>query len=158
MWPACAAAGVPRGYGPHYWLLAGDRDKIVSYQGGRVIQAGGCSDPAFWEMVALDFARSGREPDLVQAIAACGEGMQQKPERTTASAWASLAQTGDLMRLRLAGGPARPRGQASPGCGRETQARAAVRVASGPPWPRLVAFVRGYSGDEDRSRRRGTAM
>jgi hypothetical protein len=79
-----------------------DREKIVSYQVGRVIQAGGCSDPAFWEMVALDFARSGREPDLVQAIAACEEGMQQKPEHKTASAWVSLTQTADLMRLRLA--------------------------------------------------------
>jgi hypothetical protein len=79
-----------------------DRDKIVSYQVGRVIQAGGCSDPAFWEMVALDFARSGREPDLVQAIAACDEGLRQKPAETTGSAWASLTQTGELMRLRLA--------------------------------------------------------
>ena len=62
---------------------------------------GGCSDPAFWEMVALDYARTGRAEDLSQAIAACEEGLRSKPEDTTASAWRSLVQTADLMRLRL---------------------------------------------------------
>jgi hypothetical protein len=53
-------------------------------------------------MVVLDCARTGREEDLAQAIAACGEGLRTKPEVTTASAWRSLVQTSELMRLRLA--------------------------------------------------------
>jgi hypothetical protein len=68
----------------------------------RVLTAGGCSDPAFWEMVALDYARSGREGDLAQAIAACEEGTRQRPAETTASSWRSLCQTAEIMRLRLA--------------------------------------------------------
>jgi len=107
-----------------------DRDKIVSYQVGRVIQAGGCSDPAFWEMVALDFARSGREPDLVQAIAACDEGLRQKPPRDH---WVCLGfahADGRPHATTTGEGPTRARGETSPGpCG-PTQARAPVRVAA----------------------------
>ncbi len=77
-------------------------DKVIAYQVQRVLRAGGCSDPAFWELVALDFARPGREQDLAQAVAACEEGLRSKPEGTTASAWRSLVQTSKLMRLRLA--------------------------------------------------------
>ena len=77
-------------------------DKVIAYQVQRVLTAGGCSDPAFWELVALDFARSGREQDLAQALAACDEGLRTKPVETTASAWRSLVQTSELMRLRLA--------------------------------------------------------
>lgn len=62
----------------------------------------GVGFPSKCGLVALDLARSGREPDLVQAIAACEEGMRQKPEDTTASARVSLTQTAHLMRLRLA--------------------------------------------------------
>lgn len=53
-------------------------------------------------MVALEWARSGPEADLVQAIKAREEDLRQKPEETTASAWVCLAQTSELMRLRLA--------------------------------------------------------
>jgi hypothetical protein len=77
-------------------------DKVIAYQVQRVLTAGGCSDPAFWELVALDYARTGREEDLTRAITACEEGLRSKPEETTASAWRSLVQTGELMRLRLA--------------------------------------------------------
>jgi hypothetical protein len=76
-------------------------DKVIAYQVQRVLTAGGCSDPAFWEMVALDYARSGREGDLAQAIAACEEGTRQRPAETTASAWRSPCQTAEIMRLRL---------------------------------------------------------
>jgi hypothetical protein len=77
-------------------------DKVIAYQVQRVLTAGSCGDPAFWEMVALGYARSGREGDLAQAIAACGEGTRHRPAETTASAWRSLCQTAEIMRLRLA--------------------------------------------------------
>ena len=79
-----------------------ERDKEISYQIGRVLRAGGCADPLFWEMVALERARPGRESDLLQAVAACDEGLCHRPEVTTASSWSSLAMTRKLLGLRLA--------------------------------------------------------
>ncbi len=78
-----------------------ERDKEIAYQIGRVLRVGGCGDPAFWEMVALERARPGREADLLDALAACDEGLAHRPAETTASTWASLAMTQNLLRLRL---------------------------------------------------------
>jgi hypothetical protein len=39
--------------------------------------------------------------DLVEALAACDEGLRQRPVETSASAWASLAMTRKLLGLRL---------------------------------------------------------
>lgn len=75
--------------------------KVVAHQINRVIEAGGCGDPWFWEMVALEWARPGREADLVAAIDACENGLRQCPEGTTASAWTALRTTCEMLRLRL---------------------------------------------------------
>ncbi len=83
------------------WGDSAEQDRIVSYQIGRVLDVGGCCDPGFWEIVALDRARGGREADLLAAVAACDEGLGHRPAGTTASAWMSLDRTAQLMRLRL---------------------------------------------------------
>ena len=54
-------------------------------------------------MLALDRARPGREADLLEAISLCEQGLVLRPPDTGASAWAALAQTRDLLALRLAG-------------------------------------------------------
>jgi hypothetical protein len=93
------------------WLLrtfravgdAEDNDKAIAWQAGRVEGAGGCEEPAFWEMLALDRARPGREADLLEAIALCDRALAVRPSDSTASSWAALRQTRDLLALRLTG-------------------------------------------------------
>ncbi len=66
------------------------------------------ASPWFWEMVALEWARPGREADLCAAIEAYEKGLEGWPEGTTASAWIALRRTRELLELRLAtvrGGP-----------------------------------------------------
>ena len=46
--------------------------------------------------------RPGRESDLLEAVAACDEGLCHRPEMTSASNWASLAVTRKILALRLA--------------------------------------------------------
>jgi DNA polymerase III epsilon subunit-like protein len=79
-----------------------DRERVVAYQLRRVVRTGGCADPAFWEMVALDTARQGREADLTEAIAYAEVGLGARPAETTATAWRSLEITRDLLVLRRA--------------------------------------------------------
>jgi hypothetical protein len=43
---------------------------------------GGCEEPAFWELFALDRARPGREPDLIEAIALCNRALAVRPPDT----------------------------------------------------------------------------
>jgi hypothetical protein len=106
-----------------------ERDEI-SYQIGRVLRVGGCGDAAFWEMVALERARPGREADLLDALAACEEGLAHRPVETTASTWASLAMTQNLLRLRLIRTQRRkgaPRSGTTPGPGRSGAGACASR-------------------------------
>ena len=134
------------------WGDGAERDKIVSYQIGRALDVGGCRDPGFREIVALDLARGGREADLLTAIAACDEGLRQKPARTPASAWASLAHTAQLMRLRLV---RVQRGHAvrhhpGPGARRQRELRFASSVAATPGLSE-TALAGVYGGDGDRA-------
>jgi hypothetical protein len=46
---------------------------------------------------------SGREDDLRQAIALCDRGLGKKLADTSASSWAALSMTRDLLNLRLTG-------------------------------------------------------
>ena len=78
------------------------QEKAVVWQMGRVMEAGGCGEPVFWEMLALELAKPGRVEDLAAAIRTCDEGLMHKPTETTASAWASLAMTRDVVELRRA--------------------------------------------------------
>jgi DNA polymerase III epsilon subunit-like protein len=80
-----------------------DPEKVVAWQAGRVEAAGGCADPGFWEMLALERSRPGRETDLIAAIALCDGVLAAQPAGTTSSSWAGLRQTRDLLDLRLGG-------------------------------------------------------
>jgi len=81
-------------------------DKVIAYQVQRVLTAGGCGDPAFWEMVALGYARSGREGVRV-ALALPDRGDHAPAARAS---------------------PARARGPAPSRSGGAPEARTALRV------------------------------
>jgi hypothetical protein len=78
------------------------QENSVVWQMGRVMDAGGCGDPVFWEMLALELAWLGRVEDLATAMRTCDEGLLHKPTETTASAWAALAVTRHVLESRRA--------------------------------------------------------